>query len=226
VGKKHLSLFNGIGGFQLAAKWAGWENIAHVEIDEWCNKVTAKNFPESKCHTDIFEFNGEEYNGTVDVISGGFPCQPFSTASHGNRVAEDLSPQMVRVVKEIRPKIIVGENVQEEPIKNIAEQFRNIGYRTTYFRIGAYELGADHQRNRWWVVAYSDNEGKFLSTFNAKMGCLQKIQDDTWGFTNYSRTMGIFNGVSDRMDRLKSLGNAIVPQVAYEIFAAINQTGL
>ena len=76
----HGALFNGIGGFQLAASWLGWNNVFSVEIDKWCNKVMAQHFPECKQYEDIYNFNGKEYAGCIDVISGGFPCQPFSVA--------------------------------------------------------------------------------------------------------------------------------------------------
>lgn len=76
----HGSLFSGIGGFDLAALWCGWNNVFQVEIDPWCRKVLAKNFPHTERHTDIKQFDAKQYNGRIDIISGGFPCQPFSVA--------------------------------------------------------------------------------------------------------------------------------------------------
>ena len=76
----HGSLFSGIGGFDLAAQWMGWNNIFQVEKDDWCRKVLAKNFPKTERFTDIKDFTGYEYTNRIDVISGGFPCQPCSTA--------------------------------------------------------------------------------------------------------------------------------------------------
>ncbi len=110
---KHLSLFNGIGGFQLAAYWCGWDNVVHVEIEDFCNKPVARHFPESKCYTDIKEFDGAEYRGQIDIISGGFPCQPYSLAGKrlGKKDDRALWPEMLRVIKEIRPTWICGENV-------------------------------------------------------------------------------------------------------------------
>jgi len=99
----HLALFNGIGGFQLAAQWVGWNNIAHVEIDDFCNKVVAYHFPKSKCHLDIKEFNAKEYAGKIDIISGGFPCQPYSSAGSRKGKEDDrhLWPEMLRTIREI-----------------------------------------------------------------------------------------------------------------------------
>ncbi len=109
----HLALFNGIGGFQLAAHWAGWNNVAHCEIDDKCNQVVKKHFPGSICHTDIKQFNAKEYAGTIDIISGGFPCQPFSVAGKQKGADDDrnLWPEMFRIIREVHPAWVVGENV-------------------------------------------------------------------------------------------------------------------
>lgn len=109
----HLGLFDGIGGFSLAARWAGWETVAWVEKDEHCQKVLKKNFPNAKGYADIFEFSGTEYKGTVDIITGGFPCQPFSHAGERNGSDDEryLWPEMLRVVNEIKPRWVVAENV-------------------------------------------------------------------------------------------------------------------
>ena len=109
----HASLFSGIGGFDLAARNCGIQNVFQVEINEFCRKVLLKNFPETKKYRDIKEFNGTEYYGTIDIISGGFPCQPFSVAGN-QRGQEDnryLWPEMLRVISEIKPAYVVGENV-------------------------------------------------------------------------------------------------------------------
>lgn len=109
----HASLFTGIGGFDLAAEWCGWENSFQCEIDPFCQKVLAKNFPHATRYTDIKQFDARPYAGRVDVLSGGFPCQPFSLAGQrkGNQDDRALWPQMLRVIDEVRPRWIVGENV-------------------------------------------------------------------------------------------------------------------
>src|ERR1043165_5795152 len=110
---RHASLFSGIGGFDLAAQWMGWENVFQVEKDAFCHKVLEKNFPHTKRYGDIKEFDGTTYRGTIDILTGGFPCQPFSIA--GKRLGTDdprhLWPQMLRVIHEVRPTYVVGENV-------------------------------------------------------------------------------------------------------------------
>ena len=110
----HGSLFSGgCDGFSLAAKWVGWQTIFQVEKNEFRRKILAKNFPGAKKYSDIRKFNAKPYRGTVDIISGGFPCQPFSNAGKRKGKADDrwLWPQMLRVIKEISPSWVVGENV-------------------------------------------------------------------------------------------------------------------
>lgn len=111
----HGSLFSGIqvGGFDLAAEWMGWENLFHCEINEWCQKVLRFHFPKSIQYDDITRTDFTPWRGKVDVLTGGFPCQPFSTAGK-RRGAEDdryLWPEMLRAIREIRPAWVIGENV-------------------------------------------------------------------------------------------------------------------
>lgn len=109
----HASLFSGIGGFDLAAEWMGWENAFHCEINEWCSKVLKYHYPNSKHYADITKTDFTEWRGRVDIITGGFPCQPFSLAGQRKGANDDryLWPEMLRVIREIRPSWIVGENV-------------------------------------------------------------------------------------------------------------------
>lgn len=108
----HLSLFSGIGGLDLAAEWAGFENIFQVEIDDFCQEKLTKNFPHVTKYKDIFEFDGTQYNGKIDVVSGGFPCQPFSQAGKRRGKEDDryLWPEMYRVIQEIKPTYVLAEN--------------------------------------------------------------------------------------------------------------------
>ena len=109
----HGSLFSGIGGFDLAAKWVGWRNAFNCEINEFCCKILKYHFPNAEQYKDITKTDFSKWNGQIDVLSGGFPCQPFSVA--GKRKGTDdnryLWPQMLRAIHEIRPTWIVGENV-------------------------------------------------------------------------------------------------------------------
>lgn len=159
---KHLALFNGIGGFQLAASWIGWNNIAHVEIDEWCNSKIAKHFPESKCYLDIKDFNGKEYKGKIDIITGGFPCQPFSVAGKQKGKGDDrhLWPEMLRVIREVRPPWIVGENVPgiiRMELENICLALESEGYEVQPFIIPSASIGAWDKRERVWIIAHNNS---------------------------------------------------------------------
>lgn len=312
---KHLSLFSGIGGFDLAAQWVGWQNVAQVEKDEWCRKVLAKNFPSSKQYADIKDFNGKEYTNQIDIISGGFPCQPFSVAGKQKGKDDDryLWKEMLRVNKEIKPTFIVGENVTGIiglALDTVLSDLEAQGYTTETFIIPACGKNAWHRRDRVWIVAYTnrirwqneqEENGELLHNGNrnratkeqsrrkqqrgisqpssifsntkSKLGNERENGNDTeqreiqlqtggsnsvsadtngigWKnglhgkeqrgeasklgntykeqYRNYWETepeLGrVVDGLSGRVDRLKGLGNSIVPQIALEIFKAINKT--
>ena len=163
----HGSLFSGIGGFDLAAEWMGWQNIFQVEIEEYCQRLLAQNFPNVERHRDIREFDGKQYAGRIDIISGGFPCQPFSQA--GKRQGKDdprhLWPQMLRIISEIEPRWVLGENVSGIfswsgglVFDEIQSDLADIGYETIPVRIPAVAVGAPHRRDRWWFVANSNSK--------------------------------------------------------------------
>lgn len=109
----HASLFSGIGGFDLAARWMGWENAFHCEINEFCTRILKHHFPDAEHYNDITKTDFTKWRGRIDVLSGGFPCQPFSLAGRRKGADDDryLWPQMLRAVREIRPAWVVGENV-------------------------------------------------------------------------------------------------------------------
>lgn len=109
----HASLFSGLGGFDLAASWMGWRNAFHCEIDGFCSRVLQYHFPDAEHYTDIRTTDFTEWRARVDILTGGFPCQPFSLAGRRQGTEDDryLWPEMLRAVQEIRPAWIVGENV-------------------------------------------------------------------------------------------------------------------
>jgi len=110
---KHGSLFSGIGGFDLAAGWMGWDNVFHCEKDPFCRQVLGHYWPETESYGDIYQFNAVKYRGRIDIISGGFPCQPFSQAGRRKGKADDryLWPETRRIIMEAQPRWIVLENV-------------------------------------------------------------------------------------------------------------------
>ncbi|WP_184549828.1 DNA cytosine methyltransferase [Mucilaginibacter sp. FT3.2] len=110
---KHASIFSGIGGFDLAASWLIWENVFSCEKDPFCRKILQHYWPHTTHHDDIYQFKADRYRGLIDVLSGGFPCQPFSLAGKRKGKKDDryLWPEARRIITEVRPKWIVLENV-------------------------------------------------------------------------------------------------------------------
>lgn len=244
---KILDLFAGIGGFSLAAHWMGWETAAFVEWEEYPQKVLKKNFPNTPIYGDIREFDGTKYRGKVDIITGGFPCQPFSSAGKRNGRDDDryLWPEMLRVIREVQPTWIVGENVagilsmdDGAVFEEICAGLEKEGYALQAFIIPACAKGAPHGRDRVWIIANATGRGQQGS--REHRGRLRPKQNKerkaNFAFDENqfkkpwpevaARLCRVDDGVSRRMDRhrayrLKALGNAIVPQVAYQIFKAI-----
>lgn len=165
----HLSLFSGVGGFDLAAEWAGIQTIGQCEWAEYPAKVLEKHWPDVPRWKDIRTLTGESFyeqtgRRTVDIISGGFPCQPFSVAGKQRGKEDDryLWPEMVRVIKELRPTWVVGENVAgivRMALPDILSELEACGYRTRTFLIPACAVGARHRRYRVAIVGYSEHNG-------------------------------------------------------------------
>jgi DNA (cytosine-5)-methyltransferase 1 len=346
---RHGSLFSGIGGFDLAAQWMGWENVFQVEWDKWCQKVLEKNFPDTLRFGDIVEFNkqlqngkidcnsegnrwkvdknaeqiledskkqireygesfkegsevgcefgGHGYNrsginfrdsiGRIDILTGGFPCQPFSHA--GKRKGTDdsryLWPEMLTTIRILKPSFVIGENVtglvsmeNGKTLDGILADLENEGYTTEQFIIPACAIGAWHRRDRIWIVGRRifsnsvngtnrtirgesrekkgvscecrqtrlsrkscgtggeifpdcNNQGLQGREETRNIGGIREERDQQ--SKRYSECFGgaywqsepsvgrVANGIPNRVDRLKGLGNAIVPQVAFELFKAI-----
>lgn len=161
----HGSLFSGIGGFDLAAEWMGWDNIFHCEKDKKARAVLKKNFPLVESHKDIFKLDAKKYKGSIDIITGGFPCQPFSLAGKRKGRNDDryLWPEMLRIISESKPTYVVGENVyglvnmeNGKTLDKIYSDLENEGYQVESFIIPACSIGAWHRRDRIWIIAYSN----------------------------------------------------------------------
>jgi DNA (cytosine-5)-methyltransferase 1 len=205
-----LDLFSGIGGFSLGLeRTKGFETVAFCEVGEFQRQVLQKHWPDVRVYPDIKTLPPLE----ADVICGGFPCQPFSTASHGVRVAEDLWPYMLASIDAVRPKYIIAENVAEKPIRKAETDMKDLGYATTAIRIGAHDAGADHKRNRWWLCAYPNQNGKLHSAIHAEASVLPQLCEGLWSSQNFAAALRVSDGVSDRVDRVRALGNAVLPQI-------------
>ncbi len=176
----HLSLFSGIGGLDMAAEWAGMETIGQCEWAEYPARVLEKHWPDIPRWKDIRTLTKESFyertgRRTVDVISGGFPCQPFSVAGKQRGKEDDryLWPEMVRVIKELRPTWVVGENVAgivRMALPDILSELEGCGYRTRTFLIPACAVGARHRRYRVAIVGYSEHDGLSAATIRRSVG--------------------------------------------------------
>ena len=161
------SLFSGIGGFELAATWAGIEPVWSNEIDPFACKVLTKNFNHEIIEKDIREI-GKHNLQPVDIISGGFPCQPFSHAGkrQGTEDNRYLWPEMLRVIRELKPSWVIGENVagllsmeNGETLKKILSDLEAEGYHNEVFIIPSCAKGAWHRRDRIWIICNSKYNG-------------------------------------------------------------------
>jgi len=309
---KHGSLFSGIGGFDLAAEWMGWENVFHCEWNEFGQQVLKHYWPKAKSYEDITKTDFNIHRGQIDILSGGFPCQPYSQA--GKRLGKEddrhLWPEMLRAIREIQPTWVVGENVLGlvnwdggVVFDEVQADLEAQGYEVQPFVLPASGVGAPHQRQRVWFVAYSSEfrckhngvRGKYkeqrkngnerfkdlCAIEDASNSSSEGLEGSEWSelqgrsdglalgsvgdAANTNGSGGVQNniklkaneseyaracweqfptqstvcrrndGFSDRLDgitfpkwrseSIKAYGNAIVPQVALQIFKAIESFG-
>jgi DNA (cytosine-5)-methyltransferase 1 len=161
----HGSLFSGIGGFDLAAEWMGWENKFHCEWNTFGQKVLHHYWPQAEQFTDITKTDFTKYANRIDILTGGFPCQPYSSA--GKRLGKEderhLWPEMLRAIREIQPSWVVGENVRGLTNWNGGLLFDEVqaeleaqGYEVLSFLLPACAVNAPHRRDRIWFVAHSN----------------------------------------------------------------------
>lgn len=164
---RHGSLFSGLGGFDLAASWVGWENSFHSDIDPFCLTILKHHFPNATTYSDIRNTDFTSWLNRIDVLSGGFPCPPFSQAGKRKGTADDryLWPEMYRAVQQIRPRWVVAENVLGIVNWNGGLVFEQVhldleaaGYSVQTFVLPACGINAPHQRYRTWFVAHRNDD--------------------------------------------------------------------
>jgi DNA (cytosine-5)-methyltransferase 1 len=249
---KHLDLFTGIGGFTLAAQFSGMKTVAQCEIDSECRKVLNKHWPKLPKHKDIRELNGEDYTG-IDLITGGYPCQPFSIAGKQKAHEDDrhLWPEMHRIITQAKPTWIICENVYGHVTLGLDEVLADLeagGYTSQSFIVPSMANGANHRRNRVYIVAYAAGNGRNESetcTSNGKDNDKRGKEEQDESRDNercrslrpemdgYSLPTGrrgtkppslrVDDELPRRMDRNRMLGNAIDPMIAYQLMTAINE---
>lgn len=275
---KHGSLFSGMGGFDLAAEWMGWENVFHCEWNKFNQKILKHYWPDAKSYDDITKTDFSIHRGTIDIITGGFPCQPYSQAGKrkGKEDERHLWPEMRRAIREVQPSWVVGENVpgllnwnRGMVLHEIKTDLESEGFEVfPPCVLPACSVNAPHRRDRLWIIAHarhtkphewkafekgqqfngrgnarsesSSHGGLWNVTDTSVNGCevggeFQIREEIRFAKSEGNRNRrenwisepgvrGVANGIPNRVDRLRSLGNAIVPQVAYEIFKAIEAT--
>ena len=247
----HVSLFSGIGGFDLAAEWMGWENKFHCEFEDYKKQILKINFPKSISHGDISETDFTIYRGAIDVLTGGFPCQDASIAKQHGEGQKGLQGkrtslfyEMCRAIDEIRPKYIIAENVANilktnkgKDFSRILTELSGMGYNAEWRVCRASEIGAPHHRARLYLVAYPSSfrlqqTQTFFSYLRQKTSqitwkpygtAIQISRADQW--ISEPPILCLDDGLSSKLvkQELHGYGNAIVPQIAYRIFKAIEQ---
>lgn len=247
----HGSLFSGIGGFELAAEWSGFTNVFSCEIEPFNQRVLKHYWPNSELHTDVKEFPASDYTGRIDILTGGFPCQPYSTA--GKRLGKEddrhLWPFMLEIIREIAPTYVVGENVRGLVnwsdglvFEEVQADMESEGYEVVPFVLPAAGVGAPHQRDRVWFVANTNNsrlQGRkndrvIDASEPGRNEQLARRICSVWEkFPTQPPVCGGNDGLPRELDgitfskwrnqSIKAYGNAIVPQVAYQIFQTIKQ---
>ena len=273
-----LDLFSGIGGFSLGLERAGMKTVAFCEVDKKCQQVLKKHWPGVPIFDDVSTLKGEDIEETVDVICGGFPCQDISLAGKGAGLEGERSglwTEFHRLIKEIKPKYAIIENVsalRSRGLDQVLREISEIGYDAEWHCITAASIGAPHRRDRVWIVAYPrDSKRRDSITGSLGRDGERKLEErirtsettETTGSSQTSESMAYANskrlerqreissriseelkdpsytrwwkiepsvgrvahGVSGRVDRLKQLGNAVVPQIPELIGRAICQAG-
>lgn len=190
---EHIGLFEGIGGFSLAAHWAGWKTRAWCEWNEFGQRVLRYHFPEAEGYGDITKTDFKKYNGKIDIITGGFPCQPYSVAGKrkGKEDERHLWPEMLRTIREVQPPFVVGENVFGLINWNGGLVFDEVqadleaeGFEVWAYVLPACAVNAPHRRDRVWFVAYSHSNGQRRN----------KNRAEGFKFGEWWQAFGEFNG--------------------------------
>lgn len=241
-----LDLFSGIGGFSLGLeRTGGFETVAFCEIEDFPRRILAKHWPKVPCYEDVRTLTAERLSAdgiAVDVVTGGFPCQDISTAGKRRGIGEGtrsgLYSEVIRIVGDLRPEYVILENVSnllagpsERPggwFGRVLGDLAEVGYDAEWHCIPASNIGALHQRDRVWIVAYPNSDSLRFQRVWSPAG-------SPWSEEQFAGLVqmalqhaiparsggGILDGVPGRSHRLKALGNAVVPQIPEMIGRAI-----
>lgn len=212
-----LHLFAGAGGGILGGQLLGHRCVCAVEWEPYAQAVLVARqndgtFPPFPIWDDVQTFDGRPWRGIVDIVAGGFPCQAYSSAVAGKSVADDLWPEMRRIVADVAPRYVFAENVSRRTIDAAADDCESMGYQVRCISLSAKDLGADHVRRRYWLLAYSDMHSELHGTKHAKMAERPCIYGGVW--ETYPIEPRMVDGLAYWNERLKATGNGQVPKVA------------
>ena len=267
-----LDLFSGIGGFSLGLEACGMTTTAFCERDPYCQSILKKHWPKTPIHTDVRKLDGKQYQNSIDVVAGGFPCQPFSVAGKrlGSEDDRHLWPEMLRIIRECRPRWVIGENVSgfvKMALDDVSSDLEGEGYAVRAFVLPAVAVEARHRRDRCFIIAHREDVAnphgerqlqqsgseREIGRWSGDSGEEERdvahtigSRGETWlsgqeqgqeghaGEFNHkgyqrpwwetggewpaeSNVCRVVDGIPNRVDRIKSLGNAVVPQLIQAI---------
>ena len=267
-----LDLFSGIGGFSLGLEACGMTTTAFCERDPYCQSILKKHWPKTPVHTDVRKLDGKQYQNSIDVVAGGFPCQPFSVAGKrlGSEDDRHLWPEMLRIIRECRPRWVIGENVSgfvKMALDDVSSDLEGEGYAVRAFVLPAVSVEARHRRDRCFIIAHREDVAnphgerqlqqsgseREIGRWSGDSGEEERdvahtigSRGETWlsgqeqGQEGHSREFNhegyqrpwwetggewpaesnvcrVVDGIPNRVDRIKSLGNAVVPQLIQAI---------
>lgn len=217
------SLFAGIGGMDLGLERAGFHCVWQVEIDPWCRRVLAKHWPSVRKHDDVKTFPpGGDWK--CDVIAGGFPCQPV--AQGGKKLRQQdirwLWPEFARVIRLLEPRFVLLENTPgllDGGMDTVLGDLSAMGLHAEWTVLSACAFGAPHMRRRLFIVAYSDSgygetRPRVFPVRQSENESRRHCQDSIPWNISTTGNPGITHGLPHRVDRVRGLGNAVVPQIA------------
>ena len=247
---RELALFTGAGGGLLGSILSGWQTVCAVEIDTYCRSVLLARqrdgiLPRFPIWDDVKTFDGQPWKGAVDVVSGGFPCQDISTAGRGAGLAGKRSGlwfEMLRIISEVRPAFVFVENsphLRTRGLNVVLDGLTGLGYDCRWCVLGARHIGANHRRDRMWILAHAHHTGQRVVPVDAEMASAQADDGHAGGELvrfpggRIGRESGaealqpgihpwwrehpdprVDDGVAYRMDRIRATGNGQVPGVA------------
>jgi DNA (cytosine-5)-methyltransferase 1 len=249
----HFSLFSGIGGIDLAAEWAGFTTVGQCELADYPTKILEKHWPNVPRWRDIRDVTAESVRKagirTIDLISGGFSCQPYSLAGKRKGAADDryIWPEMRRVINELKPSWVLGENVAGIiylGLDQVLSDLENMGYEfpraidktPIVFDIPACAVNAEHIRHRIWILAHSNEQRCFSGQNETRMAyktSARRPEKGSWMLRGFRGRSGriwqapessferVDYGIPSELDRLRALGNAVDPRQVYPILKAI-----